>query len=107
LSPRKNPDALRFGGPGASHENRQKPRKSKPHGDVAREDARSGSRREHNKPWGKAESFSVENNRSRADAGATKVPQKAVPARGRGVNPHGDTAADTDLIKPRSRRQVR
>jgi hypothetical protein len=29
--PKKHPNTKRIGGPGASHENRKEPRKSKPH----------------------------------------------------------------------------
>ena len=32
--PEKHPDTKRDGGPGASHENRKQPQKSKPHGEL-------------------------------------------------------------------------
>jgi hypothetical protein len=31
---KKHPDTERIGGPGASHENRKKPNKSRPHGEL-------------------------------------------------------------------------
>jgi hypothetical protein len=43
MSPRKHPDAHRIGGPGARHENRRQPQKSKAHGE--REDIRSQNAR--------------------------------------------------------------
>jgi hypothetical protein len=48
MSPQKHPDAYRIGGPGASHENRRQPQKSKAHGereeDIRSENARARER---------------------------------------------------------------
>jgi hypothetical protein len=48
MSPQKHPDAHRTGGPGASHENRRQPKKSKAHGeredDIRSENARTRER---------------------------------------------------------------
>jgi hypothetical protein len=48
MSPQKHPDAHRIGGPGASHENRRQPQKSKAHGereeDIRSENARARER---------------------------------------------------------------
>ena len=54
--PAKHPDTRRTGGPGASHENRKQPKKSKPHGHISRAEAKSGNaqRREQNKSLGPA-----------------------------------------------------
>jgi hypothetical protein len=48
MSSQKHPDAHRVGGPGASHENRSQPQKSKAHGereeDIRSENARQRER---------------------------------------------------------------
>jgi hypothetical protein len=48
MSPQKHRDAHRIGGPGASHENRSQPEKSKAHGeredDIRSENARTRER---------------------------------------------------------------
>ena len=110
----KNPDARRLGGPGASHEKRRQPDKSKPHGQLDREDARSGAhhlrgveKTAQNRPFGDAREFEVDDERSRADAGATRGKQHAAPAPNRSESNSGDTAADDDLIHPIDRKQVR
>jgi hypothetical protein len=51
MAPEKHPDTERHGGPGASHENRKQPEKSKPHGEISRDEVKSGNAqtREQNK----------------------------------------------------------
>ena len=44
MSPAKHPATRRIGGPGASHENRKQPKKSKPHGQLNTVSTRSGNR---------------------------------------------------------------
>jgi hypothetical protein len=105
--PDKHTAARRVGGPGAAHENRQAPGKSRPHGTLDRNDARSGARREQNKPWGEAGPFDSDSERGHAEVAATRGKQHAAPAADRSRSNAGDTAADTDLIHPRDRRQVR
>jgi hypothetical protein len=112
--PEKNSADKRVGGPGAAHENRKAPEKSKPHGQLDREDARSGahhlrgvSRSGQDKPYAEAQPFTVEHERSRADAGATRGQQHAGEAPNRSASDVGHTAKDTDLIHPRDRKQVR
>jgi hypothetical protein len=34
--PKQNPNTERIGGPGASHENRKEPKKTRPHGELNR-----------------------------------------------------------------------
>ena len=62
MSPQKHPDAERIGGPGASHENRKQPEKSKPHAELPHEAAGSGNRstREQNKPGGPDPRFTTD-----------------------------------------------
>jgi hypothetical protein len=112
--PDKNEATHRVGGPGASHENRKQPEKSKPHGQLDREDARSGAHHlrgvtdtAQNKPYGDAKSFEVDNERSRADAGAARGKQHAAPGANRSKGSVGDTAEDDDLLHPIDRKQVR
>lgn len=100
--PQKHADAERIGGPGASHENRREPHKSKPHGELNREDAGSSNvqkRTQRKTSEGGSDSFA-----SRADAGAGSGPR---PAEKGGINPFGHTARDDDAVKPKNRRQVR
>ena len=40
---KKHPDTERVGGPGASHENRKEPQKSKPHGELSRPHPEQGN----------------------------------------------------------------
>ena len=105
--PQKRSTARPVGGPGAAHANRQTPEKSRPHGTLDRDDARSGAHREQNKPWGEAESFDTDVARGHAETGATRGPQHAAPAPDRSESNTGDTAADGDVVHPRERRQVR
>jgi hypothetical protein len=51
MASEKHSATHRVGGPGASHENRKHPEKSKPHADISREDVQSGNaqQREQNK----------------------------------------------------------
>jgi hypothetical protein len=42
----KKPATRRHGGPGASHENRRQPQKSKPHGEISRAAVKSGNAQE-------------------------------------------------------------
>jgi hypothetical protein len=41
--PKKHPATKRIGGPGASHENRQQPKKSKPHARLNKPQPRQGN----------------------------------------------------------------
>jgi hypothetical protein len=41
--PKKHPDADRIGGPGASHENRKQPEKTRPHGELSRPHPKQGN----------------------------------------------------------------
>jgi hypothetical protein len=41
MASKRHPATRRLGGPGASHENRKGPRKSRPHGELPRADASS------------------------------------------------------------------
>jgi hypothetical protein len=52
--PQKHRATKRIGGPGASHENRKQPAKSKPHGELSRKDVKSGNaqKREQSKRMG-------------------------------------------------------
>lgn len=103
----KHPDTKRVGGPGASHENRREPDKSKPNA-VQDNDTRSGAdHREQNKPQDHAPKVKADLHASRADAGADPVARKPAPPQGRGVSNAGDTAKDDDLIHPIDRKQVR
>jgi hypothetical protein len=43
--PKRHPNTRREGGPGASHENRKEPRKSKPHADLNRHHPEQGNTR--------------------------------------------------------------
>jgi hypothetical protein len=51
MSPQKRSATHRSGGPGASHENRRRPDKSKPHGELSTEEVKAGNaqKREQNK----------------------------------------------------------
>ena len=81
MSPQKHADSTRSGGPGASHENRKEPGKSKPHGELPHDDAHSGdpAKRVQNKPWDHAEEFHVDDFAGRKDAGGDHLPRKPVP----------------------------
>jgi hypothetical protein len=46
MSPRKHAAAWRTGGPGASHENRKHPGKSKPHAELSQPQVNSGNARQ-------------------------------------------------------------
>lgn len=108
--PEKHPDAKRIGGPGASHENRQQPAKSKPHGEIARTDASSGNAgtRRQNKPWGEAPDIAPDFASGRTDAGGGGLKaRRPTPPASRGVNPRAHTGKDDDPVKPKNRRQVR
>jgi len=41
--PEKHPETRREGGPGASHENRKEPQKSKPHGELNKQHPEQGN----------------------------------------------------------------
>jgi hypothetical protein len=43
MSPQKHSTAMRVGGPGASHENRKRPKKSKPHGELSQRQVKSSN----------------------------------------------------------------
>jgi hypothetical protein len=51
MSPQKHPASHRIGGPGASHESRRDPDKSKPHAEPSKREMKSGNaqKREQNK----------------------------------------------------------
>lgn len=103
----KHRETERVGGPGASHENRRQPDKSKADA-VQDNDARSGGDHpEQNKPWDHMPKVKTDLNASRADAGADPAARKPAPSQGRGVSNAGDTAKDDDLIHPIDRKQVR
>ncbi len=106
--PDKHPNTERIGGPGASHENRREPEKSKPHGvqDTA-ETASGADHKTQNKPWDQVEATRPDLFKSRADAGADSVPTQPKLPEGRGFSDHGDTYKDDDAIHPKDRRQVR
>jgi hypothetical protein len=110
VAPRKHPATRRIGGPGASHENRKLPQKSKPHGEISRAEARSGNRssRRQNKPWDEMPDIAAEQASGRVDAGGGRVKaRRPSPPASRGVNPRAHTAEDDDPVKPKNRRQVR
>jgi hypothetical protein len=46
MSPQKRVATRRSGGPGASHENAERPAKSKPHGELSEPRVKSGNARE-------------------------------------------------------------
>jgi hypothetical protein len=108
MSARKNPETNRGGGPGAAHQNRKHPEKSKPHGELPQEDAGTGNAatRVQHKSMEK-----VAGTRTDAFAGHTGTGGSHRPshqsAEGRGYSNAGHTAKDDDLIKPKNRRQVR
>jgi hypothetical protein len=81
MSPQKHHATGRVGGPGASHENRQEPKKSKPHAELPHEDAGSGDRatRVQNKPWDHADEFQTDEFAGRKDAGGDHQRKKPVP----------------------------
>jgi hypothetical protein len=56
MSPQKHPATHRVGGPGASHENRKQPEKSKPHGELSDPEVKAGNaqKREQNKRMDRA-----------------------------------------------------
>jgi hypothetical protein len=83
MSPQKHPDAERTGGPGASHENRKHPDKSKPHGELPHADAGSGNRatREQDKRMGEPAEFSSDEFAGRTDAGGDHRTKKPMPGR--------------------------
>jgi hypothetical protein len=56
MSPQKHSATHRVGGPGASHENRKQPEKSKPHGELSTPNVKAGNaqKREQNKRMGQA-----------------------------------------------------
>ena len=56
MSPQKHSATRRVGGPGASHENRKAPKKSKPHRELSEKKVRAGNaqKREQNKRIDKA-----------------------------------------------------
>ena len=81
MSPQKHPDTERIGGPGASHENRKEPEKSRPHGELPHEDAGSGNAatRVQNKPWDQAKEYQVDEFAGRTDAGGDHLVKKPAP----------------------------
>ena len=83
MSPPKHPDTERIGGPGAAHENRKEPEKSKPHGELPHEDAGSGNAgtRVQNKPWDQAKEFQADDFAGRKDAGGDHQVKKPAPKR--------------------------
>jgi hypothetical protein len=68
MSPQKHPATRRFGGPGASHENREQPAKSKPHGELSQPKVKSGNaqKREQNKRMDQANIRSAGQSREHA-----------------------------------------
>jgi hypothetical protein len=106
--PDKHPNTERIGGPGASHENRREPDKSKPHAvQDTKETASSADHKVQNKPWDQTAATQPDLFKSRADAGADSVPVQPKLPEGRGFSDHGDTYKDDDLVHPKDRRQVR
>ena len=87
MAAQKHSDADRIGGPGAAHENRKHPEKSRPHGELPHEDAGSGN----------------------AATRQQGMPSGNSPLRdeGRSFSNAGDTGKGDDPIKPKNRRQVR
>ena len=85
MSPQKLRDTERIGGPGAAHENRKEPQKSRPHGELPHEDAGSGNAgtRVQNKPWDQAEEYQVDEFAGRKDAGGDHLVRKPAPRRGK------------------------
>jgi len=106
--PRKHQASDEIGGPGASHENRREPHKSKPHGEIDREDTESGNRaKRKQRPPSEPEPPETDIFASRADAGAGAGRQPVPPGEKRGVSRAGHTAGKDEPHKPKSRRQVR
>jgi hypothetical protein len=106
--PDKHPNTERLGGPGASHENRREPDKSKPHAVQDTKEVASGAdHKVQNKQFGQAERPQPDMFKSRADAGADSVPLQPKEPEGRGFSDHGDTYKDDDAVHPKDRRQVR
>jgi hypothetical protein len=105
--PEKHPNTDRIGGPGASHENRREPDKSKPHAvQDTKETASGADHKVQNKHLGQAQSTDTDLFKSRTDAGADSVPTQPKLPEGRGFS-DGDTYKDDDAIHPKDRRQVR
>jgi hypothetical protein len=108
MSAHKNPDTERVGGPGAAHQNRKHPEKSKPHGELPHEDAGSGNAatRIQRKSMEKVPGARTDAFAGHTGAGGNHRPSHQS-AEGRGYSNAGHTAKDDDLIKPKNRRQVR
>jgi hypothetical protein len=88
--PQKNP-AKHVGGPGAAHENRKHPEKSKPHGELPHDDASAGN---------------VATRIQHESMGGDHRPSHQAPE-ARGHSNVGHTGKKDDPVKPKSRRQVR
>ncbi len=106
--PDKHPNTERIGGPGASHENRREPDKSKPHAvQDTKETASGADHKVQNKRPDQEQRAQPDLFKSRADAGADSVSLQPKLPEGRGFSDHGDTYKDDDAIHQKDRRQVR
>lgn len=108
MSPQKNPATERIGGPGAAHENRKEPEKSRPHGELPHDDAGSGNAatRIQNKILDKVPGARTDAFAGHPGAGGDHRPHHLT-EESRGHHHTGDTGKDDDPVKPTDRRQVR
>jgi hypothetical protein len=107
MSAQKNSQSERVGGPGAAHENRKHPEKSRPHGELPHEDTGSGNAttRVQNKVLSRVDS-GTDAFAGHTGAGGDHRPSHQK-SEGRGYSHAGDTGKDDDPVKPKNRRQVR
>ena len=97
----------RVGGPGAAHENRKHPEKSKPHGDLPHDDTSAGNAatRVQNKIMDKVPGARTDAFAGHTGAGGDHRPSQQ--KREGGHSNTGHTGKTDDPIKPKDRRQVR